>query len=194
MSEDVTRCTAAGDDVVSDEALNKAEEFIEARGGRGQQAARAGSPRFVTAVAVVMSLFHLYTAYAIVPPQTLRPIHVGFVLFLCFLMFPVAHALPPPHHVVGLARRGARRRRHRLPDRGRRRFLRPQHLAERLGHRLRRRADPADPGGDAPHHRLDHAVRSRSCFLAYALFGDVPAGALDAQGLRSRRAWSATCT
>src|SRR4051812_24084224 len=37
-----------------------------------------------------MSLFHLYTAYAIVPTQTLRPVHVAFVLFLTFLLFPVA--------------------------------------------------------------------------------------------------------
>ena len=37
-----------------------------------------------------MSLFHLYTAYAIVPTQVLRPVHVAFVLFLCFLIFPVA--------------------------------------------------------------------------------------------------------
>ena len=36
-----------------------------------------------------MSVFHLYTAYAIVPTQTLRPVHVGFVLFLCFLVFPL---------------------------------------------------------------------------------------------------------
>ena len=37
-----------------------------------------------------MSAFHLYTAYAIVPTQTLRPVHVAFVLFLCFLVFPIA--------------------------------------------------------------------------------------------------------
>src|SRR3546814_7214006 len=37
-----------------------------------------------------MSLFHMYAAYAIVPTQTLRPIHVGFVLFLSFLLFPLA--------------------------------------------------------------------------------------------------------
>ncbi len=40
--------------------------------------------------AFVMASFHLYTAYAIVPTQTLRPVHVAFVLFLCFLVFPVA--------------------------------------------------------------------------------------------------------
>src|SRR5437870_10776202 len=37
-----------------------------------------------------MSVFHLYTAYAIVPTQTLRPVHVGFVLFLVYLLFPAA--------------------------------------------------------------------------------------------------------
>src|SRR5688572_9641726 len=44
----------------------------------------------VAAVAVVMSLFHLYTAYAIVRPEHLRATHVAFVLFLTFLAFPVA--------------------------------------------------------------------------------------------------------
>ena len=37
-----------------------------------------------------MSLFHLYAAQAIIPAQILRAIHVAFVLFLCFLLFPAA--------------------------------------------------------------------------------------------------------
>ena len=74
---------------VSDEALHKAEEFIEAEEGAANKL-KGGLGAFVLAVAFVMSAFHLYTAYAIVPTQTLRPVHVGFVLFLCFLMFPVA--------------------------------------------------------------------------------------------------------
>ena len=37
-----------------------------------------------------MAAFHLYTAYAIVPTQVLRLVHVAFVLFLSFLVFPVA--------------------------------------------------------------------------------------------------------
>ena len=37
-----------------------------------------------------MSLFHLYAAYAIMPTHILRGIHVGFILFLCFILFPVA--------------------------------------------------------------------------------------------------------
>ena len=75
--------------VVSDEALHKAEEFIEADEGAANRLQGALKLLLVLA-AVVMSLFHLYTAYAIVPTQTLRPVHVGFVLFLCFLVFPVA--------------------------------------------------------------------------------------------------------
>ncbi len=37
-----------------------------------------------------MSLFHLYAAYGIMPTHVLRGIHVAFVLFLCFLLYPVA--------------------------------------------------------------------------------------------------------
>ena len=41
-------------------------------------------------LAIGMSLFHLYAAYAIVPTQELRYTHVGFVLLLSFLLFPAA--------------------------------------------------------------------------------------------------------
>ena len=44
----------------------------------------------VTAIAVAMSLFHLYAAYEIVPTQELRYTHVAFVLMLSFLAFPMA--------------------------------------------------------------------------------------------------------
>ena len=44
---------------------------------------------FLTLTAVAMSLFHLYAAYAIVPTQVLRTVHVSFVLFLLFLSFPL---------------------------------------------------------------------------------------------------------
>ncbi|MBK7261394.1 MAG: TRAP transporter fused permease subunit [Rubrivivax sp.] len=79
----------AAEVVVSDEALHKAEEFIEAEEGASNKL-RGWLHVFVVAVAFGMSVFHLYTAYGIVPTQTLRPVHVGFVLFLCFLVFPVA--------------------------------------------------------------------------------------------------------
>ena len=75
--------------VISEEALAKAEEFIEAEEGAANKL-KGWLNIFVIAVAFIMSVFHLYTAYAIVPTQTLRPVHVGFVLFLCFLMFPIA--------------------------------------------------------------------------------------------------------
>lgn len=45
---------------------------------------------FITLVAVGMSLFHLYAAYSIVPTQVLRTVHVGIVLFLVYLSFPIA--------------------------------------------------------------------------------------------------------
>jgi TRAP transporter 4TM/12TM fusion protein len=44
----------------------------------------------ITATAVFVSLFHLYAAYEIVPAHVLRPAHVGMVLFLCYLLFPMA--------------------------------------------------------------------------------------------------------
>ena len=75
--------------VVSDAQLKKAEEFIEAEEGASNRlSGRMGI--FITVIAVIMSLFHLYAAYSIVPTQTLRPVHVGFMLFLSFLLFPVA--------------------------------------------------------------------------------------------------------
>src|SRR5262245_459463 len=44
----------------------------------------------IAAFAVGVSLFHLYAAYEIVPAHVLRPAHVGMVLALCFLLFPMA--------------------------------------------------------------------------------------------------------
>ena len=75
--------------VVSESARLKAEEFIEAEEGAANKL-KGWLAVFVTLTAFVMSVFHLYTAYAIVPTQTLRPVHVGFVLFLSFLLFPAA--------------------------------------------------------------------------------------------------------
>ena len=75
--------------IVSDEALRKAELYVEEEEGAANRI-KGWLGVFLTVVAVAMSLFHLYTAYAIVPTQTLRPVHVAFVLFLTFLMFPIA--------------------------------------------------------------------------------------------------------
>jgi TRAP transporter 4TM/12TM fusion protein len=74
---------------VSDEALKKAEAYIEEEEGAANKL-RGGLGWFVLFLAVAMSAFHLYTAYGIVATQTLRPIHVAFVLSLSFLVFPIA--------------------------------------------------------------------------------------------------------
>ncbi len=75
--------------VVADEARRKAEEIVEKEEGAVRRL--SGWPDLVvTAGAVTMSLFHLYTAWGIVPAQILRALHVGFVLGLVFVVFPAA--------------------------------------------------------------------------------------------------------
>ncbi|MDP3619015.1 MAG: TRAP transporter fused permease subunit [Ramlibacter sp.] len=74
---------------VSDEALKKAQQFIEEEEGAANHFT-GWRAVFITLVAVAISAFHLYAAYSIVPTQTLRPLHVAMVLFLTFLLFPVA--------------------------------------------------------------------------------------------------------
>jgi TRAP-type uncharacterized transport system fused permease subunit len=88
MSEQA-RQTATAEPVVSEEALRKAEQFIEEDDGASNRL-EGWRAQFVKLVAVVMSVFHVYSAYAIVPTQVLRPVHVAFVLFLTFLLFPIA--------------------------------------------------------------------------------------------------------
>jgi len=75
--------------LISDEALKKAERYIEAEEGATNRLTGLLG-RLVVAAAVLMSLFHIYAAYAIVPTQQLRMIHVGFVLVLVFLLFPLS--------------------------------------------------------------------------------------------------------
>src|SRR3954471_10836332 len=87
MSEEIARLHRPAAEV-SEEALARAEEMIEREEGVQNKFAGALAA-FVAAVAVAMSLFHLYTAYAIVRPEHLRAIHVAFVLFLSFLIFPM---------------------------------------------------------------------------------------------------------
>jgi TRAP transporter 4TM/12TM fusion protein len=88
MSEDVTLLHKPAAEV-SAEALARAEQMIEKEEGVHNKLS-GWLAAFVVTVAVVMSLFHLYTAYAIVRPEYLRSIHLAFVLFLAFLIFPVA--------------------------------------------------------------------------------------------------------
>jgi TRAP transporter 4TM/12TM fusion protein len=83
---------------ISEAALKKAEEFIEAdEGALNRLSGTAGN--VATTIAVVMSVFHLYAAIAgawpfhdfpIIATQPLRYAHVAFVLVLSFLLFPMA--------------------------------------------------------------------------------------------------------
>jgi TRAP transporter 4TM/12TM fusion protein len=88
VSEEIARLHLPAAEVSAD-ALKRAEQMIEREEGIHNRL-KGALAAFVVAVAVVMSIFHLYTAYAIVRPEHLRAIHVAFVLFLTFLIFPVA--------------------------------------------------------------------------------------------------------
>ena len=75
------------DVVVDEEAKRKAEEFVEQEEGAVRRL--KGKPEVLLAVvAIAMSLYHLYAAYAIIPAHILRATHLGFVLFLLYLLFP----------------------------------------------------------------------------------------------------------
>ena len=75
--------------VVDEEALRRAEAYVEEEEGAANRLTGFLGAT-VSALAVAMSLVHLYAAYSIVPTQTLRPVHVAFVLVLSFLIFPVS--------------------------------------------------------------------------------------------------------
>jgi len=90
---------------ISEEALARAEEMIEQEEGV-QNKFKGALANFVIAVAVAMSLFHLYASYQIVRTEVLRATHVAFALFLCFLIFPVSrrfrHRVMPWDWVLAL--------------------------------------------------------------------------------------------
>src|SRR5437588_747172 len=88
MSEEVARIHPPASEI-SEEALQRAEEMIEQEEGV-QNKFTGAMAAFITLSAVVMSLFHLYASYEIVRTEVLRATHVAFVLFLSFLIFPVA--------------------------------------------------------------------------------------------------------
>src|SRR5688572_10524952 len=75
--------------VVDEATLDEAQKYIEEEEGRTNRL--TGSLGLtLTLFAAGVSLFHLYAAYAIVPAYILRPVHVGLVLFLVYLLFPAA--------------------------------------------------------------------------------------------------------
>jgi TRAP transporter 4TM/12TM fusion protein len=73
-----------------DEArLAEAQAYIEEEEGRTNRLeGRLGL--ILSLLAAAVSLFHLYAAYNIVPAYILRPVHVGLILFLVYLLFPAA--------------------------------------------------------------------------------------------------------
>ncbi len=83
--------------VISEEQLKLAEKYIEEdEGATNRLGGWVGLT--VTSLAIFVTLFHLYAAAAgawpfqwapVVPTYLLRPIHVGMVLFLAFLLFPM---------------------------------------------------------------------------------------------------------
>ena len=75
------------DVVVDEEARRKAEEFVEQEEGAVRRFT-GKTEVLVAVVAIAMSLYHLYAAYGIVPAHILRATHLGFVLFLLYLLFP----------------------------------------------------------------------------------------------------------
>src|SRR5262249_50748482 len=74
---------------ISEEQLRKAEEYVQQEEGAANRLS-GWVGIGVTAIAVAMTLFHLYAAYDIVPTIPLRYTHVAFVLTLSFLLFPLA--------------------------------------------------------------------------------------------------------
>ena len=75
--------------VIDDDRLKKAEEFIEEEEGATSRY-RGWLGRGAAGLLIAMSLFHLYAAVDIVTAQVLRPVHVGFMLLLVFILFPIA--------------------------------------------------------------------------------------------------------
>ena len=81
------RARPAAEPVIDAAGIRRAEEFIEAEEGAHHRF-KGWWGKFLFLVAVAMSLYHLYAAYGIVTTTTLRYVHVGFMLFLVFLLFP----------------------------------------------------------------------------------------------------------
>ena len=72
---------------VDESTLKKVEQYIEQEEGVHHRF-RGAWGTCLFAVAVGMSLFHLWAAYGNINPYQLRYAHVAFVLFLAFTLFP----------------------------------------------------------------------------------------------------------
>ena len=77
----------APEEFITAERLQKAAAYVEEEEGPSRRlAGKLGL--FITVVAILMSLVHLYAAVGVIMTQILRGIHVMFALFLIFLVFP----------------------------------------------------------------------------------------------------------
>ncbi|HET9581015.1 MAG TPA: TRAP transporter fused permease subunit [Usitatibacter sp.] len=74
---------------LSEDQLKKVEEFIEEEEGSFNRY-RGWLATLLTAVAVASSVFHLYAAAWVIQTDTLREVHVAIVLFLSYMLFPIA--------------------------------------------------------------------------------------------------------
>jgi TRAP transporter 4TM/12TM fusion protein len=83
---------------LDDATARRVEELIEQEEGV-QNRLPGLLGHAAVAIAVAMSLFHLWAAWDIVPTTTLRYVHVGFAMVLGFTLFPLArrfrHRLMP---------------------------------------------------------------------------------------------------
>ena len=87
MEEEKKGTQTPEEEFITEERLKKAEAYIEEEEGPSRRlVGRMGT--FITVVAVIMSLVHLYAAVGVIMTQILRGIHVMFALFLIFLVFP----------------------------------------------------------------------------------------------------------
>ena len=88
VARDAAASAIPAEPAISDDALKAAEKFVEEDEGALN---RVGGwlAGLLMAIAIGSSLFHLWAAYDIVPTHVLRPVHVGLVLLLTFLLFPI---------------------------------------------------------------------------------------------------------
>jgi TRAP transporter 4TM/12TM fusion protein len=87
MAEEKKTGPEREEEYITEERLKKAEAFVEEEEGPSRRLA-GPMGTFITVVAVAMSLVHLYAAVGVIMTQILRGIHIMFVLFLTFLVFP----------------------------------------------------------------------------------------------------------
>jgi TRAP transporter 4TM/12TM fusion protein len=88
QAEPAASSASAQVEAVSDAGLREAQALAQREEGVTHRLS-GWRHALITTVAVAMAALHLYAAYGVVPAYVLRPLHVGFVLVLAFLLFPL---------------------------------------------------------------------------------------------------------